>query len=230
MSYPVFVVCRDRYTMLVNLLDWLESVGHADEVYLLDNASTYPPLLDFYETTRHTVIRVGANRGHRVGWDAGYIRQHAAGRRFVYTDPDVLPVDDCPADAVDRMAAVLDRDGAALKCGFSIKIDDLHPAYLEPKGKWEAPFWQRYIDRVGAYRAPIDTTFALYSADAARRFAFKPAYRLPPPYSIRHLPWYTDPGRLDPEDEYYQSHADKKVSNWARDVTEFRDACDSGGS
>ena len=62
MSYPVFIVCRDRFTCLVGLLDWLESVGQADEIYLLDNDSSYAPLLEFYEQTRHTVIRTGGNR------------------------------------------------------------------------------------------------------------------------------------------------------------------------
>jgi hypothetical protein len=215
-SYPVFIVCRDRLTCLVGLLDWLESVGNADEVYLLDNDSSYPPLLEFYETTRHTVIRTGGNHGHRVGWTAGHIRRLASGRRFVYTDPDVLPVADCPPDALRRMAGVLDAVGA-VKCGFSISLEDLAPWIEARTLSWEQRYWTNFDERAGAYRAAIDTTFALYNSFAGKRFRYS-AYRLPPPYSIRHLPWHMTPDDMDDEERYYIAHADPMISNYTRDV------------
>ena len=218
MSYPVFIVCRDRLTYLAQLLDWLEQIGQ-DEVYLIDNASTYPPLLDFYESTKHTVVRTGGNHGHKVGWKQGVIRRHAQGRRFIYTDPDVLPVDECPADAIERMAAVLDADPNVYKCGFSLKIDDLPDWCRDGIVDWEARY-RRPVDATGAHRAPIDTTFAVYAEHAWRGFRYQPAYRLPAPYTARHLPWYTDPNRLSDEDEFYRVHADTTVSNWARYVLE----------
>jgi hypothetical protein len=215
-SYPVFIVCRDRLTCLLGLLDWLESVGNADEVYLIDNASTWEPLLEFYETTRHTVIR-RANEGHRVGWSSGILREHAAGRAFIYTDPDVLPVEDCPPDAIARMAAVLRRVPGLAKCGFSIKIDDLAPWIADRSVAWESRYWNKWSDRVQAYEAPIDTTFALYAPNSTRRFRYN-ACRLPPPYSIRHLPWYMTPEDMNDEERYYIAHADPHISNYTRDV------------
>lgn len=222
MTYPVFIVCRDRLTSLVGLLDWLEGVGHAGEVYLIDNQSTWPPLLEFYNTTRHTVIKLGTNWGHRCGWELGVLREHAAGRRFIYTDPDVLPVDDCPADAIERMAAVLDADPWVVKCGFGIKIDDLPDWCRDGIVAWESPYWSQWVEPLGAYRAPIDTTFALHSSTAFKRFKYKPAYRLADPYLIRHLPWYVNPDTLDDEEAYYVAHADKSVSNYARYINDPR--------
>lgn len=218
MTYPVFIVCRDRLTCLTDLLGWLESVGHDREVYLIDNDSTYPPLLEFYKHTKHTVLHAGGNFGERVGWSTGIIHRYAQGRRFVYTDPDVLPVEDCPPNAIERMARVLDVEGNAVKCGFSLKVDDLPEWCREGIQAWEARFWTEWVGRVGAYRALIDTTFALYSELATRRFKYKLSYRLPPPYVLRHVPWYVDPANLSDEDEYYRTHADTGVSNWARYV------------
>lgn len=215
-TYPVFIVCRDRLTCLVDLLGWLADVGHDDEVYLIDNESTYPPLLDFYKHTEHTVIDAGGNFGERVGWSQGIIHRYAAGRRFIYTDPDLLPVEDCPRNAIEQMAKVLDRDGSAVKCGFSLKVDDLPAWSRDGIQAWEAPFWLQFDGMVGGYRAPIDTTFSLYSTLGLRRFKYKPAYRLPEPYLMRHLPWYADPEALTDEERYYLDHADTKVSNWAR--------------
>lgn len=215
MTYPVFIVCRDRLTPVLGLLEWLEKVGNADEVYLIDNASTYAPLLDYYDTAPHTVIRRG-NDGHRVGWTAGILRQHAAGRKFIYTDHDVIPVEDCPPDALAQMARVLRAMPGLYKCGFSIKIDDLAPWIAERSVAWESRYWQDYDERVGAYRAPIDTTFALY---AGRPGGFRyTAYRLPPPYSIRHLPWYVTPETMTDEERYYVEHADTQFSNYTRDM------------
>jgi len=215
-SYPVFIVCRDRLTCLVGLLDWLESVGNADEVYLIDNASTWEPLLDYYASTPHTVIR-RENEGHRVGWSSGILRKYAAARPFIYTDPDVLPVEDCPDDAIARMAEVLRRKPGLAKCGFSIKIDDLAPWIADRSVAWESRYWANWDEHLQAYLAPIDTTFALYAPYMTRRFRYN-AYRLPAPYSIRHLPWYMAPADMDDEERYYIAHADPTISNYTRDV------------
>ena len=217
-TYPVFVVCRDLVTPLIALLDWLETVDQADEVYLLDNDSTYEPLLDFYATTRHTVLHAGGNHGHKVGWTTGILRQYAPHRRFVYTDPDVLPIDECPADALERIAAVLDADKQAVKCGFSIHLDDVHPYHRDGVLAWEGKFWNVWDKTVGAWRAPIDTTFALHRAGQDRRHRYKPAYRLPAPYSVRHVPWHSHPDDMTAEEAYYVAHADRTVSNWARHI------------
>lgn len=216
MSYPVFIVCRDRVTPLAALLDWLASVNNCDEVYLIDQASTYPPLLAFYDDTPHTVIRTG-NIGHRVGWLSGILRERVAGRRFIYTDPDVLPVEDCPPDALERMADLLRRRPDVPKCGFSIKIDDLAPWIADRSIAWEERYWRNWHEAEQAYYAPIDTTFAMYNPQHAKRFRY-PAYRLPPPYSIRHLPWYVTPETMDAEERYYVEHADTRFSNYSRDM------------
>jgi hypothetical protein len=46
-STPIFVNCRDRLESLLALLDFLERAGQ-EQIYLLDNDSTYPPLLEYY--------------------------------------------------------------------------------------------------------------------------------------------------------------------------------------
>jgi len=220
-TYPVFIICRDRLTCLVGLLDWLESVGHADEVYLMDNDSTWPPLLEFYETTRHTVLHSEVNAGHKVGWSSGWLKQYVRRRPFIVTDPDLLPVDECPDDAVAVMAETLAAVPNTRKVGFSLKIDDIPDHFPSKQGAidWETRYWSDWDKDAGAWVAPIDTTFALYAPWALRRFGYTPSFRLPEPYTMRHLPWYLDPADLSEEDVYYMYRADKKVSNVARILT-----------
>ena len=46
-NIPVFIICRDMVTPLGDLVAWLERNGH-QRLILVDNASTYPPLVEYY--------------------------------------------------------------------------------------------------------------------------------------------------------------------------------------
>ena len=59
-SLPIFINCRDRVTPLRDLVAWLERAGH-QRIILVDNDSTYEPLLEFYEQSPHEVVRLGQN-------------------------------------------------------------------------------------------------------------------------------------------------------------------------
>jgi hypothetical protein len=43
------------------------------EPIIVDNASTYPPLLSWYETNPCKVIRLSINCGHRAPWEQGCV-------------------------------------------------------------------------------------------------------------------------------------------------------------
>jgi hypothetical protein len=78
---------------------------------------------------------------------------------------------------------------------------------------WERQFWT--IPAFGRfYRAPIDTTFALYRPGLGHG----PHHlRTAPPYEARHLPWYQNSQALTEEDRYYAEHADASITNWNDD-------------
>jgi hypothetical protein len=211
----VFVPVRDRLTPLLQLLAWLERAGQ-HEVWLIDNASTYPPLVEFLDTTHHHVVRLAHNLGHRSPWLSGSVQRYAHGRWFVVSDPDVVPDEGCPLDAVDHFRAALERHPDVDKVGFGLRIDDLpaHYPLAEQVRAWEARFWTEEVEP-GLYRADIDTTFALYRP-LDRRHEENRALRTGPPYVARHLPWYSDPTALTEEERYYRAHADPTISNWDR--------------
>lgn len=213
---PVFLIVRDRLSPLVDLIAWLERVGH-DEIWLVDNDSTYPPMVDFLHTTRHHVIRIGRNMGHRSPWLSGAVQRHAHGRFFVVSDPDVVPAVDCPDDAVDHFRTLLDRYPHIDKVGFGLRIDDLPDAYplADTVRKWEQRFWSDEVEP-GVFRADIDTTFALYRP-LDRRHSEDRALRTGAPYLAQHRPWYCDPANLSLEDQYYRDHAERSIANWDRD-------------
>ena len=196
---PIIINCRDRVSPLRQLVDWLQEAGH-ERVVLLDNASTYGPLLEFYESTWCEVVRLDENLGAAAPWRSGLVERLAAGRRYVVSDPDVVPDEACPTDAVSRMGEVLDRYPGAVKAGLSLRIDDLPEGYPHRAQviRWESQFWQRRLEP-GLYQAFVDTTFALYREGVGYRIA--PGIRLGPPYQARHAPWYST--HPTPEERYY---------------------------
>jgi hypothetical protein len=211
---PILITCHNRVEPLRPLVSWLESAGY-EWIAFVDNASTYEPLLSYYENSPHEVLRLGENIGHLAVWEARVLDTIGHSGPYVVTDCDVVPDDETPADALEYFAELLFRYGDVDKVGFGLHIDDLPETYQyrEDVIDWESRFWEDEVER-GVYRADIDTTFALYRP-TARNASFR-ALRTGAPYLARHLPWYKDSTTLSDEDRYYRDHAMPEVSNWDR--------------
>lgn len=209
---PVFVTVRDRLSPLADLVTRLESLSGV-RIYLVDNDSTYPPLLDYLSRSRHSVVRLGANLGARAAWITGLVQELGYDRNYVVTDPDVVPDEGCPDDFLDHFACLLDRYPDVGRVGFGLRLDDL-PGELrrtQDVRTWESQFWETEREP-GVYIADIDTTFALYRAGQPVRGSL--ALRTGSPYVARHLAWYDDPDDPDEEERYYRDHADRTINSW----------------
>lgn len=213
-SLPVIVNLRDRLTPLLELTAWLARIG-ATNVVLVDNDSTYPPLVEFLRATPFRVVETGRNLGHRAPWLAGVVQEVALRGPYVVTDPDVVPDAGCPDDALDRFADLLDRHPECSRVGFGLRIDDLPESYAlrDEVVAWESQFWDDEVEP-GVFAAEIDTTFALYRPGHHARG--EPALRTGAPYLARHLPWYDDSAHPSEEERYYRSRLDRSINSWNR--------------
>lgn len=213
---PVYIISFNRLSYLESLVNWLEKSG-CQNIHIVDNASTYPPLLDYLARTKHTVHRMEKNYGHTVLFDAPEFKDIVDNQYFVLSDPDVLPTDECPADFMRFLSGVLERFPKATKAGFGLKFDDLPDSYAlkETVVKWESAFYEKAIKGTSPalYKAPIDTTFALYRPRKEWKKGFAEAIRTGFPYQARHLPWYKDLNNLTEEDRFYNA-LDAGSGNW----------------
>lgn len=210
---PVIVNNRNRLTYMTALLDRLESIG-CRRIVVLDNDSDYPPLLEWYATTRHEVVRLGANLGHRALWISG-IADQLAGSWFVYTDPDVVPEASCPDDFLALFLETLREHPELDKVGFGLRIDDVPECYAQRDDvvRWERRFWtERHSERF--FHAPIDTTFAVYRPCTIHG-PLSRCLRSDAPYLARHLPWYEDTANLTEEQAYYYDHVAPAATWWS---------------
>ncbi len=211
---PIFINNRDQLANLKKLVDWLRQAGYRC-LYILDNDSSYPPLLDYYGEIEPAVrvIRLQSNLGPYALWQGKILDYLHIATPFVLTDPDILPMEDCPPNVVEHFYQILARNPSINKVGFSLKIDDLpdHYRHKEAVQHWESQFWKDQCED-GNYRGLIDTTFALYRAGS--HFTVE-AIRTAPPYLARHLPWYVDSDHPDEEMQYYLANAGFGINNWS---------------
>lgn len=197
------------------LLTWLRAAGH-ENITVLDNASTWPPLLEFYDRSPELqVVRLTENKGPYVFWQMLLHTQQTG--PFVVTDPDVVPSVACPYDLVARMLESMETlPHMPCKVGPSLRIDNLPDHYIHKQEvmEWERQYWRYPTADGSAYEALIDTTFALYKAGSTPWPKEGTHYRLAPPYTVEHVPWYEDSTKECPERTHYKACARKEFLHW----------------
>lgn len=202
MKIPVYVSNRDRLGCLKAGLEFLCSLPNAD-VTVLDNASTYRPLLDYYASgCPAKVLRLPENLGPRVAW-SGAVRLPSAGY-YVVTDGDLL-YDGVPPDVLEVMARGLEAYSDVCKVGLSEDYFDIPAGPRRDSCEaWLGKFWTCRRDSFW-WNGDIDCTFAMYRAGGPV-CVYGPALRADRPYSCKQYGWYLDPKNLPADEAYYLAH------------------------
>lgn len=218
---PVIINSRNRVSCLRLLVEWLRKDPMAD-IIILDNQSTYEPLLDYYKTLDHRIVYLGGNYGHTAlyAWNGHH---NLKSKYFIYTDPDLLPKEDCPKDLIshllnlkmeyfffNKVGAMMETKDIPDHYGFKDEVLALHKYYCHNKlGE--------------CFVSYVDTTFALYDIErtAGSEHYFRNCLITDRPYVVRHLPWYSDTNNLSEEEIYYVKTADAtffNVNNYVKTV------------
>jgi hypothetical protein len=210
---PIIINNFNRLDSMKQLIESLEKRGYTN-IFIIDNLSTYPPLLEYYKTCKYTLFRLDRNIGMNALWGSGLIKKFR-NDYFVYTDSDMVPIEECPDNFLDFFLQTLKKHRLAQKVGFSLKIDDLPDSYaLKDTVISEEQKYFRYQHDEMLYWAPIATTFALYRPRAKRihgNYSIE-MYRTGYPYMAVHLPWYMDSKNPDEESIYYMNQ--KLIATW----------------
>jgi len=213
---PIIINNFNRLTYLKALIEALESRGYYN-IFIIDNASSYPQLLDYYKNCKYKIYYLSENLGHLALWESNLF-QYFKKDYYVYTDPDVVPVLECPSDFMRHFVGCLKKFKFARKVGFSLRIDNIpdHYKFKNEVIKWEGQYYNLEIND-HLYRAPIDTTFALYRPRVkGGSNSYVPMYRTKFPYQAEHLPWYVDSNNLTEEEIFYISNS-KTSTMWTQE-------------
>ncbi len=218
----IFIMNWNWLEYTKNQAAFYASCGH--EVIIVDNGSTYPPLLEWYKECPYKVMTTeGATLKHhnRFIWEMG-LQNTFEDNYYAVTDSD-LGVENVPRDFAEILIADIERNPEILKSGFSLERNSL--PYNEYANLYRESEKHNFPtpDAHGFYNVPVDTTFAVYSkercnnldkmwkapGDAPESFLddryFYRAHRSP--FAVKHLPWYLDPENLTEEQKYHISQA-----------------------
>jgi hypothetical protein len=224
-SLPVVVNSFNQYTYLKNLLEKLESDGFRNFM-IVDNNSTYAPLLSYYDelnkSGKAAVILYGENKGPHFFHMKGVYKLFGS-LPHIYTDPD-LDYDFLAPTFLTELMTVSEKYsmfkvGPALQIPHSYEIDEM--MYCDQDGvrwgiaDWESRYWKEQVDEGLFYPGHIDTTFHLFNPTY-----FKVGSDLidgirigKDGFIFKHLPWYKN--KISPKDEsdFYANHVTEK-SSW----------------
>lgn len=206
-----------------NLLTWPKAMAERlvkipdMEIIFLDNASDYPPLLEWYSSCAYKVIHLGGNYGHRAGWITGVIQRELGNDSwYCYTDPD-LGLDDLPDDFMDKLMEGAMNHPSYAKCGLGlVEKEEVFPVsntYTQSSMAGLRSNGPRQKFEDGVVNSPVDTTFAVYPARTT--FHTCDGVQLDYPYRCYHIPYHLcldpEPGKIcvpfDDECYYYFTRA-----------------------
>lgn len=223
---PIYILSFNRLECLKLLLERLRQMQVKNPITIIDNNSTYPPLLEFYKTCGVTVIKLKKNYGHLAIWKCEAFRDVVENDYYIYTDSDVVPTKNCPKNFIEVFFQLLRTHPFLTKVGFSLSLENIPDNYKKKDEvkKWESKFWSsekkfNFSPSVEFFDAPIDTTLALYRPGIyPYESKWWRSVRTAPPYAAEHLGWYPE-YILKDEMLHYQGKFRIGSSHWLKDTT-----------
>lgn len=212
---PVLIINFNQLNHLKKLIHFLEEQAFIN-IVIIDNASTYEPLLEYYNSLskKIKVHLLEQNFGHRVFWEQKHLARLYGKGMYIVTDPDIEPIAACPIDFLNVFYNALISNPKKMKVGFGLDLDSI-PDTNQNKSKimkWEKKFWKNTIKNFG-FDAPIDTTFALYRPlNQFYNPFFYEAIRTKPPYVAKHHGWLIDSQKPTEEQIFYAKTANRSFS------------------
>jgi len=215
---PIVIINFNQLFYLEQMIEFLLNRGFK-KIVIIDNNSTYPPLLEYYDRIQSqvTVHRLDTNEGHLVFWKRQDLFEKYINDYYVVTDPDIIFNRNLPKHFLNYFKVLLDHYSWATKVGTALQIDDIPNSFLpkEKVLKWENKFWVTKLMK-NVYFADIDTTFALYRKYYKYDSNFFIAIRVSGNFLAKHGGWYLDIKNLTEEQKFYMQTSDSSNS-WKMD-------------
>lgn len=218
-AIPILINNFNRLALLEQQIEWLLTLEGTPAILIVDNLSTYPPLLDFYEkldAPNVQVVKLNFN-SWRLGAAQLAKQLLQTFQHVIITDSDLLPYSDTPTNILPHLTHLMDKYPTYNHIGLSLEIEDL-PADVPMREKvyrHESQFWSPQTDCLNeeVYVAGIDSTFAMYR-EGSKILDTTPALRTVRPYTLKHVDWYLKPEDYSTEYQYYLSSC-KSFATWA---------------
>jgi hypothetical protein len=195
---PIVVICWNNYYFVKNFIDQIKKFDNP--IILLDNKSSFQPLLDYYKEIKDELnekieIRLlDENYGHTVYQKL----KSTLPDIYILSDPDLELNKNMPSNFDEIFLNISNKYGC-YKVGSALNIDhteDLIECENYTKNQnirtYESQFWSKPIidESNELYYADIDTTFCLINNHFLENLEKR--IRVAGNFTAKHLPWYKD--------------------------------------
>jgi hypothetical protein len=198
--------------MVEQLLQFVSS----KDIHILDNNSTYPPMVEYLKSIDSLVCvhRFHINHGHYV---VTRISSFTDSNMYIITDPDLTLNPNLPKDFISQLVTI-SNIYKTYKTGFALDISnnirtDITFCNQTPM-QWESQFWHNKIpnDSYELYASDIDTTFCLINTKYSKGIHIRIAGN----FTCIHRPWLIDWRSEIPEEELKYYLENNKSSSWIK--------------
>jgi hypothetical protein len=208
MSITVVINNRNLLSWPKAMVEKIQSYSSLEDILIIDNDSSYEPLLEWYDTLNIKVLKI-PNIGHTSPW-IPEINAFIKTESYVVTDPD-LDLSETPIDTLTHLDNCLKEYPFLEKIGLGLDIKSvpLESPFYAHVNSHEKKFWNLPLINNKFRIAPIDTTFAIYNKKIMNEYKITGA-RMNYPYVAKHIPW----NLVERSDEfnYYINEANKSSS------------------
>lgn len=214
----VFIINRDRLHSPKEMVEFLWGISDVEPI-IIDNASTYEPLLQWYKTQPCHIEKMPLNWMECVLWqpETGLMdKYNLYAGNYCVTDSD-LKINHLPKDFIEVLKEGLNRYPSYDKCGLSLEIEGLPDNELTREViSHEQGHWMNKLDDI-YISAATDTTFAVHRS-AIQSFN---CLRTNRPYTAIHRPWTYTKDDMPDDERYYINNSNK--SHWSKRIKEVFD-------
>jgi hypothetical protein len=185
------------------MLDFCKNFDGVGDIIIVDNGSTYEPLLEWYKTKPCEII-FSENIGQTCPWVLN-IPEKLGFEYYVVTDPD-LDISETPKDCLLYIKEKLEKYEEYSKIGLSLsnwEVPENSP-YHHMLKTWSIVNWDSNSVVDGLLTGQIfDTTFGMYNIKKKPNSGKNcTTYS---PYSAVHIPWgITNDIIIDMENKHYE--------------------------
>lgn len=237
-NVPIYIISFNRLDALRRSIEsYIRFFGYGD-IVIIDNASDYPELLDYYPHLASKGVTIHKNRkihsAEELDSIGPIINKDLAQRQcefYVVTDPDIS-IESVPDDFLDVLKYLLNKFQRAKIAGPMLRIDDIPADFPDREEAWRkhmAQFWTKYPDSirhgdttVHFQWTGIDTTFGMLRATQPFTRLLK-GIRTYHPYEAKHLDWYITPKTITQDQIHFQRSTNRNISNWHGDLPKHTD-------
>ena len=214
MNYPIYLTNMNRLTTTKKMVEDLFRLNGNAKINIIDNASTYPPLLQWYNEVKDDVniIKQHVNLGPWTFFYSGHFSK-CPDDFYVYSDADLELNPNMPSNWQEILMDYHKR--WKRKASLVLKIDDIPENDMKKHIIHHQAVCWNPTEEENVWHGVTDMTFSFDTKAAGYRYE---SVRIGGDFACRHVPWYIDPATISEEEKYYLDSIDNKYPDavWSR--------------